>query len=367
MLVTLYPGANRDDVLRTLREIASAAQIAGNTHGPAYDRLTAYLEWATTSVQMLEHRVSAADIDRLVLTCGYERLLSVAGSLTGLDVGTQRVLNGLLSLEIQQRIGALEQAVADLRAQIQRWSGYPVSAVADTSFYIENDAKLRDTDFVSLMNDFPDKNVRVIVPLIILDELDGLKRGGDAQRRWRAAYTLAVMEEAFASTPVPGLLQPPPGRTRGGVILDVLFDPPGHTRLPINDDEIIDRALAAQALAGTAVTLLTFDTSQAARARHAGLPVNKLSKPVGEQPQNTTTRKAKQAPAGNETQSLPSADKPNDLGCWPIAYAGSAVTRHYQGRQRITTPQVTSERRATSNDTCSAVMISCGGTPRLDT
>lgn len=47
MLVTLYPGANRDDVLRTLRELQSAVQVAGNTHGLARDRLTAYLEWAT--------------------------------------------------------------------------------------------------------------------------------------------------------------------------------------------------------------------------------------------------------------------------------------------------------------------------------
>jgi hypothetical protein len=27
--------------------------------------------------------------------------------------------------------------------------------------------------------------------------------------------------------------------------VEVLLDPPGHARLPINDDEIIDRALAA--------------------------------------------------------------------------------------------------------------------------
>jgi hypothetical protein len=73
MLVTPYPGANRDDVLRTLRDIQSAAQDAGNAHGPAHNRLTAYLEWATSSVRMLEHRVSTSDIDRLVLTRGYLR------------------------------------------------------------------------------------------------------------------------------------------------------------------------------------------------------------------------------------------------------------------------------------------------------
>jgi len=44
-------------------------------------------------------------------------------------------------------------------------------------------------------------------------------------------------------------------------------------------------------LTGTTVTLLTFDTSQAARARNAGLAVNKLSKPLGEEPGDTTKKK----------------------------------------------------------------------------
>jgi hypothetical protein len=61
--------------------------------------------------------------------------------------------------------------------------------------------------------------------------------------------------------------------------------------------DIIDRALAAQALAGTAVTLLTFDTSQAQRARIAELRVNKLTVPIGEEPPDTRGRKARRSPA----------------------------------------------------------------------
>jgi len=60
--------------------------------------------------------------------------------------------------------------------------------------------------------------------------------------------------------------------------MDMLFDPPRHERLPINDDET-STALAAQGLADAPVTLLTFDTSQAARARRTGLTVKKLTKP----------------------------------------------------------------------------------------
>jgi hypothetical protein len=147
MLVTLYPGADRDNVLQTLRDIRSAAQTASNAHGPAHNRLTAYLEWATNSVRMLEHRIRTADIDRLVLTRGYERLLATAGTLTGTDIGTQRVLNGLVDHEIQQRTQALEEAVQALTAQIRRWTQDATYTVADTSVYIEHNDKLRDLDF----------------------------------------------------------------------------------------------------------------------------------------------------------------------------------------------------------------------------
>ena len=311
MLVTVYPGANRDDVLKTLRELASAAQNASNTHGGAYARLTSYLEWATNSVRMLEHRVSGADIDRLVLTRGYERLLSAVGGLTSADIGTQRVLNGLLDLEIRQRISAIDEVVADLGAQIGCWSGMLAFVVPDTSVYIEHDDKLECLDFHSLLQVRPDKTVRVVVPVIVLDELDGQKRNGDARKRWRAGYTLGLMEKAFAA-PVRGELRPQTAdMSYGGVILDVLFDPPGHARLPINDDEIIDRALAAQALAGITITLVTFDTGQSTRARHAGLQVIKLSKPLGEEPQSTKGLKAQQADQAPADGRQPRASREN--------------------------------------------------------
>ena len=50
--------------------------------------------------------------------------------------------------------------------------------------------------------------------------------------------------------------------------LEIVFDPPGHSRLPINDDELVDQAQAIQALAGREVTMFTYDTGQAGpRAR----------------------------------------------------------------------------------------------------
>jgi len=62
-----------------------------------------------------------------------------------------------------------------------------------------------------------------------------------------------------------------PRACRSAVDMEILYDPPGHVRLPVNGDEIVDRTLAAGPLAGKAVTLVTFDTGQAFRAREADL------------------------------------------------------------------------------------------------
>lgn len=229
MLVTLYPGAARNDVLRTLREIESAAHSAARTttvgsHGSkAYRRLTSSLQWAANSVRMPEHRVSAVDIDRLVLTCGYERLMSAGESLSEADTGTQRVVNGLAGLEIRQRTEGLQEAIKDLDEQIRGWPKDTTYTVADTSVSIEHDDKLRDLDFTARLDGRPDKPVVVIVPLIILDELDGLQHpGGDAMHKWRASCTLSVLEDVFSRSATRGVLRKAAADgTRGAVYADI--------------------------------------------------------------------------------------------------------------------------------------------------
>ena len=249
-------------------------------------RLTGYLEWATKSARMLHNRISAADIDRLIFTRGYDRLLAAAGSLThGADIGSQRVVNGLIDMELHLRTEALDEIIRELRSPNPQWAADDLYAVLDTSVYIEHDAKLEHLDIAEGLTTFPDKRLHLLVPIVVIDELDGIKNKGDEPKRWRARYTLAVIERIFApSQPRRGVLRDGIRDVRGAVDMEILYDPPGHVRLPINDDEIVDRALAIAPLAGKPVTLVTFDTGQAFRAREAGLAVLKLSKPLGDEP-----------------------------------------------------------------------------------
>lgn len=297
MLVTPLPGTSRDQLLTTLRSVHDAVYNLQSGAGPgtAQSRIATYLEWVTSAIQQLSTRISAADLGRLVLTPGYDRLLSAAGTMSGTDIGTQRVLNGMVSLELTQRIDAFDASVKALDAQVKRWSRPGVFATADTSLYIEHEDKLEDLDFRPLLKIWDDP-VHLVVPIIVVDELDSLKKSKDKHERWRARHTLAVIDRLLTNPAEPAQLRSADfsavgsrGLPCGEVTIELLFDPPGHLRLPINDDEIIDRVLAVQPLAGRAITLLTYDTGQSTRARVAGLPVTKLTGPANGGPSATAS------------------------------------------------------------------------------
>ncbi|MFC8094877.1 PIN domain-containing protein [Streptomyces sp. NPDC057301] len=206
------------------------------------------------------------------------------------------------------------KAVETLAQELQRWQLRGLPVVADTSFYIQHPHKLKEADFPELLS-VQGASVHLVVPMVVVDELDQLKESKDKHVRWRARYTLAVLDQVFQQSTEQAVLHAPDaeelrrtGLRRGEVTVQLMFDPPGHTRLPINDDEIVDRALAIKSLSGREATVLTYDTGQATRARVAGLRDLKLSMPVGDEPEHQTTDRKKppsgergvQAPVGRE-------------------------------------------------------------------
>jgi PIN domain len=171
-----------------------------------YERLLAYVEWTSEAVRMLGNQIGNGDLDRLVLTERYRLLLAgLVGTMTSTERSVQRVVNGLVSLELDERVADFEAAIKSLQGQIARWSAYGHYAVPDTSFYIHHKDKLTEVDFGPLI-DVWQSEVTVLVPIVIVDELDRLKASKDKDKRvrWRAGYTLAVLDRLFADRPVSG-------------------------------------------------------------------------------------------------------------------------------------------------------------------
>ncbi|MFI6306754.1 PIN domain-containing protein [Amycolatopsis thailandensis] len=289
MLVTPRPGVDRSNLLTILQSARDGAfNLQGGGSGSAFDRLVAYLNWASDAVSMLHSQISDRDLERLVLTSRYEQLLAGVGSLAGTDTIT--VVNLLVSLELRQRVEAFDKVIAALRQLIERWSMSDLFVVADSSFYITHPEKLEALHLAEVVG-FQDGPIHLLFPMVVVDELDGLKESKDRHARWRAGYTLAVLDRLFQDGRQAARLREADSEIKrttglrcGEVNVEILFDSPGHVRLPIEDDEIVDRAAAIQAIAcppvGRKVVLLTYDTGQASRGRQAGLKVVKLSRAV---------------------------------------------------------------------------------------
>lgn len=288
MLITPRPGADPITTRNALEEARNAAanRIGGQSpYDTAEDRLLAYLDWATDAVQKLRYAISDADIDRLVLTRRYYALLDGAARFSGNNQA--RLVNGLVSLELTERAEALETAVKALDDHMDRWERYDYLIVADSSFYIQNPQRLELADLHTILGIPGMENLHLLFPIVVLDELDKLKESGKQRARWRAGYTLSVLDRVLDGRPVGTLRRET--AAAGAITMEVVLDPPGHVRLPIEDDEIVDRAVAIQRITvrrTQGMRLLTCDTGQHTRGRMAGLKVTKVphSAGTGEEP-----------------------------------------------------------------------------------
>ncbi|WP_165942583.1 PIN domain-containing protein [Micromonospora sp. KC721] len=160
----------------------------------------------------------------------------------------------------------------------------------DTNVYLHHPQKLEEIDLAPALGTRHDP-ICLLVPMIVVDELDKLKQHSKVHNRWRATYTTAVLDRVVCMPDGGGMLRPgdftrliSDGVARGEVRVQIIFDPPGHVRHDIPDEEIIDRALSAELLAGRPVTMVTYDTGMAMRAKAAGLQVVKLEHQLGDEP-----------------------------------------------------------------------------------
>ncbi|GGQ94657.1 PIN domain-containing protein [Kitasatospora griseola] len=317
MQLSLLPGTNRDQALSTLRTVSIAVTnlYTGSGRFSAGQLLLEYLEWVSDSIYSLEGVVSPADLDRLILTRRHDQLLAGAADLGAAHM--MRVTYQLVQLELSQRSRALKAAVDDLQASIRkwdRWESFDYVLVFDTSVFIQHPDKLEEIKFHSLLG-APCSSYCLIMPMVVIDELDRLKEASKQHVRWRARHSLQVIDSIFeGSHSTTAVLHGQSDEERLAnrnpeqrVTVELLVDSPQHVRLPDADDEIVDRTLAVQPLVGERVTLVTYDTGLASRARIAKLPYKKLSAPPEPEPPAAPARapQRRNRPAEPQQQEQP--------------------------------------------------------------
>ena len=293
MLVTPLPGASRTNLLEALKHVYDGAVNARSGGGDNVHGYNTYMRWALEAVRMLRRQIAEADLERLVLTHTF-------WALQAHTTPSVESVGQLVDAELDQRVSMFEEARDDLAAQIARWPRYNWEyVVPDTSFFIQHPQKMEQLDLSEPLG-LRGQAVHLLVPIVVVDELDELKESKDPHVRWRARHTLHVLDEVLPDPKWGGVLRSGEfspvignvGIPSGEVTVEIVTDPPGHTRLPMVDDEIIDRSLVFQALAGQRVTMITYDTGQSTRARVAGLTVKKISQPPeGDEPERDGARR----------------------------------------------------------------------------
>jgi len=101
----------------------------------------------------------------------------------------------------------------------------------------------------------------ILVPLVVVDELDDIKNRGGENGKWARR----VIKEMEAHAPDGSGLGP--FAVRRGVTLQFLDEPRGHRRLQRPDDEIVRQAQYFSALTESEVRIVTLDRGMLLRAQ----------------------------------------------------------------------------------------------------
>lgn len=146
--------------------------------------------------------------------------------------------------------------------------------VPDTSALIEG-AYFTDLDWHAAVAVGSGELVRLVIPILVVEELDDLKRDRNARVSRRARSVLHKLWDLQIGKP--GMRAELPGRH---VTAELFLDEPWHVRRPVNDDETTERAAYLHEITGKTVTLAAADYKMLFRAKAAGLTPALIERPA---------------------------------------------------------------------------------------
>jgi hypothetical protein len=240
----------------------------------------AWLEWWAGADMKL--RELFADDDLLV------PLARTATEIRNLNIPASAYEAPSLSFIIRERdvwVDRLDSAVRELR-QLEGFVTRPGRvAVLDTSafhefdrFWVADWAEVTEADPPHMS--LPGLPIRLVVPLVVVEELDAQKRHPNGKVREAARDILRHLRDlprastdAFADVLI----------LDDRVTVEILLDDRVHVRLPVDDAEIVDRAVYLRSLfpISRRVILVSGDVSMEFRAEGAGLETKHVSRAVG--------------------------------------------------------------------------------------
>ncbi|MFJ6537457.1 PIN domain-containing protein [Paenarthrobacter sp. NPDC091711] len=237
--------------------LQSLHSLAGSLNSEPVLAATRYMTWTEETERNLRSLYSSPAVARSLHTDRYWQI-------RGITSDTKRP-EPLIRGEIEDQ----EYALTILANQLERFQRL-LNYTTDERFLVcDTNVLVHGKPFHELpWNDhFEEKRVCIVLPLIVIDELDALKdrgvrpAGGVLKDLDRLLPRLSALDRI---------------EVRRNVSLQVVDEPPGHERLRSNDDEIVHQMTYFAALCDEKLTLVTRDRGMRVRAQAAGLDARYL-------------------------------------------------------------------------------------------
>jgi hypothetical protein len=235
----------------TLRDLAVLARnlTSSSASGPEHHR-DAYLSWVENAELQLRSLFASRWVWQDLYTDRYWHL-------RGIRQETPRPFP-LVAMEASWQAERMNRLASRLEAEQQRYElpSDCLGIIVDTNVYVH----YRRFDEVPWPQIAGVPTTRLLVPLLVLDELDELSYKSRATAS-RAAGVLRLFRTLLGdqtADAVPDI--------RAGVTAQFVIDPPGHQRRSNNDEELLDRAEYLVGILGDRVVVCTGDYGMQLRA-----------------------------------------------------------------------------------------------------
>jgi rRNA-processing protein FCF1 len=267
--IRLAGGGTLAGCVEILRQRADLARNTMGTLSTRHPRDAAddYFSWAADSFKYISRQLEREHVEQLIFTAHYWSLRASDGML---NAGSARIRE-----ELEDRVAALEELAIEAASLDRRWSVGGLIAVPDTNVFLHNHLEFHKIDWPTELDSRGD--VRIVVPAVVLRELDKHKRSRDKDTHTRARITLRELEGRLSLDPERFVTLRERDANQRVTTVEALLDPLDHRSLPDADGEIVERALYVKELSGRQVTVATSDTTMRFMARAQGLAVVRLS------------------------------------------------------------------------------------------
>lgn len=253
--LSLKAGVAPQQALESLRQAIAGPDRFNTAHDDLNFRIQ-YVQWAEDVERQLGSLTVDVEVITLMQTARHWQIRNSAG--THLDR-----LRAQMDSEIEFQRGILRRLAGDLEERIARAQAAPGhQTVIDTNvlLHYQEPASIVWDGIVEA------DQVRLVVPLRVVEELDGHKYSRRRELAERARRVLPALQQTLGAGGAPGEL-------RENVTIEVPVDPGPRQRPEDADREILDTCHELAQLSGESVSLVSADIAMRLRAEAEGIHV----------------------------------------------------------------------------------------------